>query len=497
MADKVILVVDDEQVICNLLSVVLSEKGYKVVYTTSPVEGLKLAGARHPDIMVVDLKMPEMDGISLIRRVREFDSEMIIVVMTGYPSFDTVVESLRLGAYDYVTKPFDIGEISFVIEKAFDYRNLIIANKRLMKELEEKNAELEEKVEGRTKELSLLYNVSKDIVTSLQLDETLKVIVDRISAVLDLEICSILLFDKVSKELTIKAACGLPDDAVKVTQVKPGENISGWVLQNKEAVFVEDIETDGRFSRRNQEKYYTHSFISAPLIYKNEAIGVINVNNKRSKKSFTYDDFKLLKSIADQSVIAIENASLYTSLNEMYLCTVAALISALDAKDHYTKTHSDNVARYALAIALSMGLDEEALEDMRLACELHDLGKIGVHDYILTKPGKLNPEEIKKHSSKSAEILKPLTFLGNIIKLIEQHHERYDGKGYPHGFKGEDIELGARIIAVADSYDAMTTQRPYKKVLSREEAMGELAKNSGTQFDPMIVDVFLKILESL
>jgi putative nucleotidyltransferase with HDIG domain len=235
-----------------------------------------------------------------------------------------------------------------------------------------------------------------------------------------------------------------------------------------------------------------------PLVNKNKALGVINISSKRNRKSLTFDDMRLLKGIASNAAIAIENAQLYVSLQDTYIRTVLALTSAIDARDHYTKSHSENVTRYAVAVAREMALPEEDIEKIRWACELHDVGKIGIQDSILTKPAKLDKsewEEMKQHSLKGAEILKSLDFLDGSIHQIEQHHERFDGKGYPYGLKGENILIGARIIAVADAFDAMTTNRPYSRALLLEEAVEELKKNKGTQFDPAIVDFFLKAIE--
>jgi putative nucleotidyltransferase with HDIG domain len=175
-----------------------------------------------------------------------------------------------------------------------------------------------------------------------------------------------------------------------------------------------------------------------------------------------------------------------------------ALTSAIDAKDHYTKSHSEHVCRYAVAIANELGIAQKEIGDLKNACHLHDLGKIGIPDYILTKPDKLNAEEwaeMKLHSLKSAEILRPLIFLNGVIEIVEQHHERYDGKGYPYGVKGEQINFGARIMAVADSFDAMVTDRPYRKALSKKEAVQEIQSSSGRQFDPQIASVLTELFQ--
>lgn len=193
--------------------------------------------------------------------------------------------------------------------------------------------------------------------------------------------------------------------------------------------------------------------------------------------------------------------NLYEELQVTYLRTIKALAQAIDARDHYTHSHSVDVTKYAVMIAQKIKLSAKEIDEIKQACGLHDLGKIGIHDYILTKPGKLTSqewEEVRLHSLKGAEILEPLTFLKGAIKLIQQHHERYDGKGYPYGLKGETIHLGARIMAVADAFDAMISERPYReKPLTKQEATEEIKKNSGTQFDPQVVQAFLKVVNKL
>lgn len=191
---------------------------------------------------------------------------------------------------------------------------------------------------------------------------------------------------------------------------------------------------------------------------------------------------------------------LYEDLRSTYLRTIKALAQVIDARDHYTHSHSQSVAKYAVAIAEELKLSTKEIELIREACELHDLGKIGIHDDILTKPSALDASEwklMKQHPDTGAQILQPLTFLNGVIDLIRQHHEHFDGTGYPQGLRGEDILLGARIIHLADAYEAMISARSYRKIpFSREEAILEIKNNTGTQFDPRIVKTFLKIVNS-
>jgi len=192
---------------------------------------------------------------------------------------------------------------------------------------------------------------------------------------------------------------------------------------------------------------------------------------------------------------------LYEDLRSTYLRTIKALAQAIDARDHYTHSHSENVVKYALAIASEMGLSFNDKEAIREACELHDLGKIGIQDNVLTKPAALDKEEwdkVKLHPAIGAQILQPLTFLGGVTELVRQHHEHYDGSGYPEGRRQDEILLGARIINLADAYDAMRSPRAYRKnPLTKEEAIFEIKQNSGKQFDPKVVETFLKVVDKL
>ena len=227
------------------------------------------------------------------------------------------------------------------------------------------------------------------------------------------------------------------------------------------------------------------------------------VNNRRALRGMEEKNVSLQKQnimLAKRIEESTKNLThLYEDLRETYMRTIKALAQAIDARDHYTHSHSENVARYAEILSRELHLDTQKVDEIVDACQLHDLGKIGVHDYVLTKPGKLTPdefEEVKQHALKGAQILAPLQFLEGVITIVRQHHERYDGSGYPFGLKGDKIDIGARIMSLADSYDAMVSARPYRHTgLSKEEAIDEIKKGSGTQFDPKVVEVFLKVVK--
>jgi putative two-component system response regulator len=219
---------------------------------------------------------------------------------------------------------------------------------------------------------------------------------------------------------------------------------------------------------------------------------------KESNQALEKQNMLLARRIED----ATTNLSrLYEDLRTTYMRTIKVLAQAIDARDHYTHSHSENVARFAVAIANHLKFPTKEIEILRQACELHDLGKIGIEDSILLKSSALTEaewEQIRKHPIIGAQILEPLTFLNGVVDLVRQHHEHYDGSGYPEGRKGNDILVGARIIHVADAYEAMTSARSYRKTpLLKAEAILEITSHSGTQFDPKIVEVFLKVVDSL
>lgn len=347
-------------------------------------------------------------------------------------------------------------------------------------------------------EISILKQLSQNISFYLNLDDLSRKIAETTCKILDVEICVLLILNEASEELSVVADIGVEHKLVDKIRIKKGEEISGIAAKYNEIIVNNDFEQKKGGYNLKYEKFYKNSLVSLPLSVKGRVLGILNASNKKSGSPFSPDDVQILNVIASESAIALQNLKLYEELQENYLKTIIALANAIDAKDPYTRRHSQNVTKHAVAIAEEMKLPAQTIEDIRRAGLLHDIGKIGIKDEILFKPGKLTEEEylqIKTHPLKGEEIIKSLPFLAGATGIVRHHHERFDGKGYPNGIKGENIELGARILAVADSFDAITTDRPYRPALSLQEAKNELNKNKGAQFDPEVVDCFLRVLE--
>jgi HD-GYP domain-containing protein (c-di-GMP phosphodiesterase class II) len=235
----------------------------------------------------------------------------------------------------------------------------------------------------------------------------------------------------------------------------------------------------------------------APLVNRGAVLGVIYLDNREKPDCFDEDDVALLSALANQSAVAIDNSRLYEEIQEAYHEAILALMNTIEAKDPYTRGHSQRTSRYALGIAQELGLTEEECDQIKTAAELHDIGKVGVKDLIIGKESPLSTIEfnsIQAHVLTGETIIKPIQNLYFTLPMIRHHHEHYDGAGYPDGLRGDQIPLGARIIGVADAFDAMTTQRPYNEPWSFEDALKEFEIQKEKQFDPDVVDALARFI---
>jgi HD-GYP domain-containing protein (c-di-GMP phosphodiesterase class II) len=253
-------------------------------------------------------------------------------------------------------------------------------------------------------------------------------------------------------------------------------------------------------SRRFLQKIGSKSFLCCPILYENECLGVLAVDNVQSKRPLLESDLNLLMGIAPEIGISLHNALLTEEREEQFHSVIRTLAASIDTRDNLTAGHSARVTDFAVEICQEMGVGEEFTEVVRVAAQLHDYGKIGIKDSILKKEGTLSDDErreIETHAAKSEEILSQIKFYGayqQVPFIAGSHHERLDGKGYPRGLTGKEIPLGARIIAVADFFEAITAKRHYREPMSFEQAVELLKRESGPHLEPEIVETFLKIL---
>ncbi len=312
---------------------------------------------------------------------------------------------------------------------------------------------------------------------------------------------SLLLIDRETGELFFEVALGEKGSALKEVRLGRGQGIAGWVAEKGEGLIIHDVASEPRFFGGADVKssFRTKNILCVPVRTKNSMLGVLQAINK-IEGSFDDDDREGLSALANQVAIAIENANLYEELKQTFYETAQTLAETIEKRDPYTGGHTRRVMHYSIGIGRAMGLSASEMERLKFAAILHDIGKIGIPDAILLKNDRLEPDETIKmqaHTSYGSEILDNVKKLHEIIPAVKGHHEKYDGTGYPDGLKGDDIDQMARIIAVADTYDAMTTDRPYRRALTMEVAIDELIKYAGRQFDSRVVDHFVRILPTL
>ncbi len=360
------------------------------------------------------------------------------------------------------------------------------------------NARLYADLEDRISELHAIFEIDKSITSSIELDVVLEQIVQLSVALIGGKLSSLMLLDEEKQELVIVASQGLSEQYTSKGNIKVGQSIAGMVITEGRPLAVPDIRSDPRHAYPElAAREGLCSMLSVPLCLKDGIIGVLNIYTEKVHV-FSQHEINLFTSLASQAAIAIENARLFESLEQIYLEVITALASAIDARDSYTHGHSNRVTEYAVAIAEEMGLEPYEVDVIRNASILHDVGKIGIRESLLHKPGKLTKDEVREmqyHPYIGYKILQSVKLLEPVLPLVYHHQEHFDGGGYPEGLKGDAIPLGSRIIAVADAFEAMTSDRPYRLALASEVAQAELRELSGKQFDPVVVDAFMRLAE--
>jgi len=355
---------------------------------------------------------------------------------------------------------------------------------------------LVQKESAKEEQLRTLTKLSAILNSTLDPKEVQKRAMEAATELMNAQVGSLLLVDEKNNELYFEVALGEKGAQVKEIRLKIGEGIAGWVAQHGEPLIVEDVQKDPRFAKKADKKssFVTRNMICVPVRIKDKTIGVLQAINKE-EGAFAQEHLELFQMLANQVGIAIENARLMEDLRQTFYETAEALAEAIEKRDPYTGGHTKRVLTYSMAAAGYMGLSPEEMEQLKLSAILHDIGKIGVEDRVLRKQASLNDEEfglMKTHPRMGAEIMQHVEKLKYVIPGMKYHHERFDGKGYPEGLKDVEIPLIARIISVADTFDAMTSDRPYRKGLSDEAAISELMKFSAIQFDPDVVKAFIE-----
>lgn len=347
---------------------------------------------------------------------------------------------------------------------------------------------------SRTTLHDVLIKVSSGVSAADNIDAFLDLILETTVNALDGNSGLLLMLDGDKKELIVKSYYGL-DNLFDNKRIPLDEEVIGWVVKQNKPLLIPRLHKIG--TTEEKPSAFEPPLICSPLVFQGKVIGTLSVSGKKSGANFEEDELIILSNLGLQVALAMENSRLNLDNQKTYLETVTALALAVEARDSYSRGHSDRVSEYSVKLAQVIGLNEQQIKTIKEAAELHDVGKIGISDEILKKTGALSELEfkiIRQHPVIGEGIIIPLHGFSHLRSPIRHHHEWLDGSGYPDHLKGDEICLEARILAITDSYDAMVTDRPYRKALSPQEAKQELLKYKGIRYDEKLVDTFIQLM---
>lgn len=469
-----VLVVDDNASLLRFLVSAFSANGCTVTQAAAAEQALTLINEHPFDLVVSDIKMPGLSGLDLLRAVKGKQPATPVVLITGNPSVNSAVFGLRHGAYDYLPKPFSIREIQELLAR-------IRADRLKWDGQVPLPAGLTEELSRRQSGVEVMFRIGdlalQGLETSAFMDEVLGLIGQSIKS----DAALVLLRDEQGQFTASQKGT-----APLVTRL----------LTSIQRSFETMIGAGGRETLGVATSGEPLESMAAVIPGVGQTVGIVCLAREAATGGFLPDERDMLLGYAQSTAVALQKLILRENVERNLVDTITAFVNAIESKDRYLKGHSARVALYSAEIAQTMGMTADLVEVVRRGAMLHDLGKLSIMDTILRKPERLTAEEftiIKSHPVVGAKILEPLRFLARETCAVRHHHERWDGTGYPDGLKGEDIPIVARVVTVADVFDAITSNRPYRTALALSEAREEISRGVGSHFDPVVVEAFMRV----
>ncbi len=528
-----VLIVDDEESIRTTIGAFIAKNDHTVDLACDALEALTLLREEPFDVVVTDIILPRKTGVELLSDIREIQPDVQVIMITGEPEVKSAAEAVRKGAFDYLAKPISRERITKTITAAVEKKALIDANRRLEEENRKHREHLEQLVDERTRRVERLLdqqrhinNVALALGTVQDVSQIYDTIHKEVSSVMDADSFIVSFLDEEKQVLHAGYAVfeQRPYDISKLSPApleKKGNGTQSEVVHTGEPLYIPDYrkaqgtgrtehntEEDGILRGRatsEEAEHSTKSVLSVPMKINGHTSGVMQVRSSRLD-AYTQEDINLLAGLANVSAVAVRSAQLLEKVAEdakklgtALDATIASLGVAIETRDPYTAGHQRRVTRLARAIAEEMNLASEKIKGLHVAGLLHDIGKMSIPAEILSKPSELTEAEfslIKSHSRVAYDILSGIDFPWSVADTILQHHERLDGSGYPDGIKGDAILVAARILAVADVVEAMSSHRPYRPALGNDAALEEIESKKGKLYDPRVVDACLRLFRT-
>ena len=479
-----VLVVDDDSAFRALVCQILADKGYDAVGAPSATDALTHVGDGTFLAAVVDLVMPDMGGIELADRLKAQSPDTEVVILTGHGDMGSAIAGIQHGVFDYLQKSsLDIGRLERAVQEATGKSRLIRRNRALFQQTQESN-----------RLLKGLHDIAAELSGEAYLDRVLDKLVSAARSVCRAAAGRAVLLRRTHGEgLVIEFSAGDGAEQIRGARLHPQEGIGSLALEQDAPVLLAAARDHPRYSPRTDEMPTAlPGFVCAPL-RRGRVLGSLTVAG-RSEVAFGPEDRELLAILARQAAVAIENALEHERALNFFTHTSEILVSFLEQLDVFYPGHSRGVAVLADMVTRRLGLGEEERRHIHFGALLHDIGKVLVDPAILQSEASLSEAQrhlLRDHASAGVKLLQPITLWEDILPIIHSHHERWDGKGYPRGLTGEEVPIGARVVAVADAFDAMTRSTPHGARRSSDEALAELESCAGTQFDPRVVRLFV------
>ncbi|GAU09798.1 phosphohydrolase [Desulfoplanes formicivorans] len=470
--------VDDEPGLRDICREALVDCGYNVVCVGSGQEALEYLAKAQVDLILSDYRMPNMSGLELLEKVKTMGLDPDFLIMTGFGTIETAVECIKTGAADYLPKPFNISHLLLKEEKVLRDRQDRLDRKKLSS-------------------LVRMLNLSNALNVQLDLSALVQEFLFHVQKNFGPDSILFHLPDSQSfNRVTVRGAL-----------LRTNRPLFVWLNQLCEAVQRKGeskiVDRSTVALETNQPpaslEDFPYSIMVVPMVQYSRKIGIIAVVRSKNKPGYTPSDLQLLTVFSSHIASSLQNARLYTKMKTLNREVISSYAQAVEAKDIYTRGHSERVATYARNLGQFLGLSSKELDTLYMAGILHDIGKIGIPDSILNKPGKLTFEEynvMKSHPQVGRDILSRVTSFKEILPIVYHHHERVDGRGYPEGLNGSEIPFLARVISVVDSYEAMTSDRAYRNALPPEEVRCILKAGAGTQWQEDLVQQWFQLIDS-
>ncbi len=498
-----ILLVDDDPKVLEILSVALSRRGHRVATAASGSSAIEQTSASSPELIILDLALSDMTGYRVLEHVRDkHGDDPLVLFLSAETDIDARLQALESGADDFLVKPVSLRELHSKVDGALrrSTRTRALGNSKRTLEAEvEKRREhatlMNKEFKRHLLSMRTLLTMSNDLNRALQSEDLIKMA--SLTLLGELKVSSMALFALEHENDKAFSLLGVRGFDAKRFQGLSIDRASDFVASLVDGARPQQIarNPDQKWVKKLPDLRLAVFEYAVQISFKGEIKGLVFTGPKLSGEPYGEYDLDIMTFIANSIALGMENSHLVTQLQTTYVSTLRSLISIIEAKDSYTAGHTERVAAYSMAIANRLSFSDEELRTIMFGALLHDIGKMGVLDKIINKPGPLTEEEwelMRAHPVVGAQIVEKMEFLGGTIDIVRHHHESWNGKGYPDGLKGENIPLKARIVTVADSFDAMTTDRPYRKALSLDEAVARLEEASGVQFDAELVKVFVK-----